>query len=257
MPGNNFISTDPCIDWISPFSANTLYRMAYQEYVAEQTSDLIEYMRMTAPQDKEAADDAFHAFILRFRDFLQKSCRSVAAAYGYLDAEGDEIATETFLRFRSATNFAVHKCKSTDIEKCVKLYLSKIANTVLVDRHRKVARQRPFTGDEQVIYDLPEQEDLSGDIERSAVLKKKREVLRDILYNRLSYKQRVVYLTHMQVEHQRNGYDQDGKLKRYNMPSELLDKLEQELDITRSTIRKYHNEAKNIVEPLLSIYGNH
>lgn len=232
--------------------------MAYQEYLEEDTLDLIEYMRMDAPGDREGSDDAFTAFILSFREYLQKQCRKVALAFGMDEYMGDEIAEKTFLKFRFSSTFSKEKCKTSKINTCIKLYLAKVAKNILIDIHREQSSPNPFTGDEQIVYDLPDAsyyENLEGDPERIAQLKKKDEVLREILYNRLTEKQRIVYLTYKQYERDTCTVSADGTEKKFYLPRKLLKKLKDDLQITQPTIRKYKQEANAIIEPLLKLYG--
>jgi DNA-directed RNA polymerase specialized sigma24 family protein len=230
--------------------------MAWQEYQTEQTLDLIEYMRMVNPKDREASDDAFRAFIIRFREYLQRLCRRVASSYGYDSYVGDEVAEETFRKFRGAKSFSPEKCKTKNIDKCIKLYLSRTAYRAFADHYRQENNRSPFTGDEEPVYDLPMIDDLDLEPERLAILKKKDEILRDILYNRLSRKHRVIYLTYKQYELIRRRESEDGSPQKYNLPTKLLDRLASELEIAKSTIRKYYQDANAIIEPLLALYGN-
>lgn len=228
------------------------------EFLEEDTLDLVEYMRMTDPKDLPASDEAFIVFILRFREYLQLQCRRVADSFGIDHAEADEIATETFRRFRAAKTFKREDCGTTNIDNCIKLYLAKIAKHAMVDLHRSKVDPNPFTGEEVIVYDIPDMpdfEELDMEPERIAILKKKDELLREILYNRLSYKHRVVYLTYKQYERDTYRVSKDGTKRQYYLPRHLTKKLQDELQIRQPTIRKYKEEANAIIEPLLKIYG--
>lgn len=128
----------------------------------------------------------------------------------------------------------------------------------MVDLYRKKADGNPFDGEETIIYDLPDPsyfEEFGGDPERLSILKKQDEVIREILYNRLSPKYRIVYLTYKQYERDTYKDEADGTRRRYYLPRKLLKKLQDELQITQATIRKYKEEANAIIEPLLKLYG--
>lgn len=232
--------------------------MGWQEYLKEETLDLVEYMRMTDPKDLEESDEAFIAFVLRFREYLQKQCRRVAASFEMEDYVGDEIAEETFKKFRTSSTFSRDKCKTVNLDNCIKLYLARTAKNAMVDLYRKQTDGNPFDGEETIIYDLPDPsyfEEMRGDPERLSVLKKQDEVIREILYNRLSPKHRIVYLTYKQYERDTYKHEADGIQRKYYLPRKLLKKLQDELQITQATIRKYKEEANAIIEPLLKLYG--
>jgi len=238
------------------FFVYTVEGMPWQEFEAETTTDLIEYMRMTDANDLSAADDAFVAFILRFREFVQKLCRTLAANYRYDSAVGDAVAEETFRKFRAAETFSISNCKSSNIEVCVKQYLSRTAKHAFIDMYRAANDGNPFTGEEEPVYDLPKIDELDIEPERLAILKKKQEVLQEILYTRLSEKHRIIYLTYKQYELDRVRESEDGTPRKYNLPRKLTKRLREELELVQSTIRKYYEEANNIIEPLLKLYGN-
>jgi len=230
--------------------------MSWTEFQTESTADLVEYMRVNGPDDKASADDAFRAFILRFREYVQKQCRRVAASYGYESYVGDEVAEETFRKFRASNTFSPEKCKSPQLDTCIKLYLARTARTVMVDYDRKEKDQNPFDGSEELVFDLPDIDDLPGDSGRLAVLKQKNELIKMML-DRLSPKHRVIYLTYKQYElDMKREPGEDGKPRTYYLPRPLAEKLRAETKLSQSTIRKYKEEANAIIEPLLKLYGN-
>lgn len=231
--------------------------MSWQEFHEEPTADLVEYMRVMGPGDQASADDAFHAFILRFRVYLQKLCRRVVAGYGYESYIGDQIAEETFLKFRTSSSFSPDKCKSPNLDQCIKLYLAKTARRALIDYDRKEKDENPFDGSEELAYEMPNIDDLRGDPERLTELKKQYEVV-ELVLSRLSDKHRIIYLTYKQYEHEmhRRDPDENGNPRQYYPPRPLLEKLRKETGLTQSTIRKYKEEANNMIEQLLKVYGN-
>jgi DNA-directed RNA polymerase specialized sigma24 family protein len=231
--------------------------MSLQEFQAEPTEDLIEYMKIIGPDDKASANDAFRAFVLRFREFVQKLCRRVAINFGYDTVVGDQIAEQTFLKFRAAKTFRKDKCNSPDLDACVKYYLAITASRAMVDYDRDENSDNPFDGTEELAFDLPDIDDLAMDPERLAVLKKQHDIVEMVL-GRLSSKHRVVYLTYKQYEldlHRRESTE-DGRVRKFYLPRPLTEKLRKETGLAQSTIRKYKEEANRMIEELLRIYGN-
>ncbi|PWV46217.1 sigma-70 family RNA polymerase sigma factor [Chitinophaga sp. S165] len=231
--------------------------MSWQEFQAEPTADLVEYMMVSGPGDQVSADDAFRAFILRFRVFVQKLCRSVASNYGYDIDVGDQIAEETFRKFRTSKTFRTDKCSSPDLDACIKYYLAITASRTMVDFHRNETDDNPFDGSEELAYDLPDIDDIVGDPERLATLRKQHEVVKLVL-SRLSDKHKIIYLTYKQYELDlyRRERTEDGKPRQYYLPRHLLKKLREQTGLAQTTIRKYKEEANVQIEQLLKIYGN-
>jgi len=231
--------------------------MSWQEFQEETTEDLVEYMKVSGPDDQASADDAFRAFIVRFRVYVQKLCRTVAASYGYDSTVGDEIATETFRKFREAKSFHKDKCNSPDLDVCIKYYLAVTASRTMVDYDRKETSDNPFDGTEELAFDLPDIDDLALDPERLAILRKQYDVVEKML-QRLSPKHRVIYLTYKQYELQlyRREPGAEGQKRQFYLPRHLSEKLRRETGLSQSTIRKYKEEANNLIEPYLKLYGN-
>ncbi len=222
--------------------------MAWQELEREVTADLIEYIKWRdQPAYKDTAEDAFIVFCFRFRDDLQVKCRIIARNRGYDNTVGDEIAEKTFARFLIYPKYDGEKCKSGDTDTCVRLYLYKFAGRILSD-YIKAGKEdpNPFTGEEEIITEFPDVGTMSIPVERKAILKQKFEIVKNAL-DRLSDKHKTIYFTYKQYEDILN----DG----YYLPRSLSKKLQEELDLTQATIRKYKSEAFEKVEEYLKIYG--
>jgi DNA-directed RNA polymerase specialized sigma24 family protein len=221
--------------------------MAWQDLEKESTADLIEYIRWRdQPGYKETAEDAFIVFCLRFRDDVQIKCRIICGNRGYDDTIADEIAERTFERFLKYGKYNSAKCKSGNIDICVKLYLYKFSARLLSDYVKAETNPKPFTGEEELVTDFPDVEKMDIPSERKAIIKKKFEIVKNAL-DRLSPKHRIIYFTYKQYE----GVINEGHYLHRN----LLKKLQDELDLSQATIRKYKNEAFAKVEEYLNIYG--
>lgn len=222
--------------------------MAWQELEKESTEDLIEYIKWrNQPEYKETAEYAFIAFCFRFRDDVQVKCRIIARNRGYDNTVGDEIAEKTFARFLKYPKYDGAKCKSGNTDTCVRLYLYKFAGRILSD-YIKAEKEgpNPFTGEEELVTDLPDVDAMDVPVERKAILKQKFEIVKNAL-DRLSDKHKTIYFTYKQYESILN----DG----YYLPRSLSKRLQDELDLTQATIRKYKNEAFEKVDEYLKIYG--
>jgi len=222
--------------------------MAWQDLEKETTADLIEYIKWGSnPKDKEIAEDAFMAFCFRFRDDVQRKCRIICRNRGYDNTIADEIAEKTFARFLKYPKYDGKKCKSGDIDKCVRLYLYGFAGNILSDYVSAEKRgPNPFTGDEEIITDFPDMEAMDIDTERKAILQKQFEIVKGAL-DRLTPKHKIIYLTYKQYEYFLN--------QGFYFPRSFLKRLQDELGLSQASIRVYKKEAFDKVEEYLTIYG--
>lgn len=222
--------------------------MAWQEFATETTEDLIEYIRwINIPGDKQTAEDAFRAFCFRLGPELQKTCRVICGNRGYDNSVADEIAEITFGRFLKYPRYDQKKCKSGETDKCVLLYLFKIAKRVLSDY---VSAQKkppnPFTGDEEIVTEFWDIEAMDIPSERKAILLKEYEIIKTAL-ERLGPKHKIIYLTYKEYEAELNAG--------FNLPRSLLKRLQDELCITQASIRVYKKEANEKIKEYLTLYG--
>src|SRR5258708_15065640 len=175
--------------------------MGWQEMANENAADLIEYIKWgNQPEYKDTADDAFIAFCFRFRDDVQTKCRIISRNWGYDTVVGDEIAAKTFDRFRKYPAFEASKCKTGNIDNCAKFYLYAIAGRLLAD-HKKIEEEgeNPFTGEEEIVTEFPNIDELEISAERKTILKQKYEIIQKAL-DRLTPKHKIIYLTYKQYE---------------------------------------------------------
>ncbi|MBS1597323.1 MAG: sigma-70 family RNA polymerase sigma factor [Bacteroidetes bacterium] len=223
--------------------------MAWKDFENESTADLIEYIKWgNQPEYKDTAGDAFIAFCFRFREDLQRKCRVICRNWGYDNSVADEIAEKAFARFLKYPKYKHAKCKSGDIEKCVRLYLYGFAGNLLAD-HRKAEKQppSPFTGDEKIITEFPDIEAMNITVERKAILTKQYEIIKCAL-ERLTPKHKTIYLTYKQYEYFLN---QGFYFKR-----SFLKRMQDELELSQATIRVYKKEAFDKIAEYLKIYGS-
>lgn len=221
--------------------------MDWKEFENEPTEDLIEMIRwQSKPEDLETAHAAFKAFFFRFRDDVVKTSRIVSKNWGYDNDVADTIAEQTFDRFwKKPFTFDSSKCTTPNIDKCVKLYLFSIAKHLLADYTRHInGHGSAYSGDEEVIMEFPEIENLDFPDETRRDMKKMLTTIQGAL-DRLSPKHKIIYLTY-------RAYEKVG----YKLPRTLLVTLRKELDLTQNSIRVYKKEAFETVDTYLKLYGN-
>jgi hypothetical protein len=118
--------------------------------------------------------------------------------------------------------------------------LYRIASRLLVDYKKSQNEEaNPFSGDEEIIRDFPNVENMKMEKNRKAVLKGRFENIQKAL-DRLTPKHKTIYLTYKQYESQTKDT--------FKLPRKLLNDLRTELDLTQSTIRVYKKEAIDIVD---------
>ena len=115
------------------------------------------------------------------------------------------------------------------------------------DLKRNQEIENPFTGDEEIIREFPDIDNMGMGKERKAILKERFEHIQKAL-NRLTPKHKIIFLTYKQYESE----IKDG----YKLPRKLLKELRTELDLTQNSIRVYKKEVFDIVEKYLKTYGS-
>lgn len=212
----------------------------------ETTEDLISYIQWREqPEYAGMAKEAFIAFCHRFRDRVQHTCRVIAENQGYDHNTADKIAETVFERFYKYPHYNHQKCRSGDIDKCVELYLYKFAARALSDHIHSL--HSPFSGEEIIVTDYPDIENMDAPPERRAQIQKEFEIIKKAL-DRLSEKHKIIYLTYKQYEFELKG----GK---HYLPHAFLERLRRFLGISQASVRKYKQEANDKIEEYLNIYG--
>lgn len=210
---------------------------------------LLEYIQWKdEPDYAEAAKEAFRVFTFRFQLDLQKKLIPICKNWGYDEHVANEIAYGTFERIWKYPRFDFSKAKQKDYYKAVSFYLYGIASHLLAD-HKKnqEEEENPFTGEEEIVMDFPDIENMEIGKERKAILQERFEHIQKAL-DRLTPKHKIIYLTYKQYE---------SEIKEgFKLPRKLLKKLRTELDLTQNSIRVYKKEVFDEVEKYLKIYGS-
>jgi DNA-directed RNA polymerase specialized sigma24 family protein len=221
--------------------------MVIKDLKTESSEDLLVYIQWKdEPECAETAMEAFRVFTFRFQLDLMKKLITTCRNWGYDDQVASEIAYKTFEKIWLYPTYDKSKSKQTDFDKGVVIYLYIIASHLLAD-YKKLEDGdiNPFTGDEEIIYEYPDIDNLNQTKERKAILQSRYDHIKNAL-DRLTPKHKIIYLTYKQYESE----IKDG----YKLPRKLLKKLREELDLTQNTVRVYKNEAFNAVEIYLNTY---
>ena len=214
----------------------------WKEYQDESTEELIEYIRLKGEEGfKEAAEGAFHAFCFRFGEELMKACEVICKNNGLDKQVAAMITQRTLNRFWKYPKYDQSKSNAENVDKGLIFYLYRIAQRELINWRKEGAS--PFTGDEELIYEMPEPNYENFSVEKRGLLKKRYEAVKKAL-DRLSEKHRIIYLTY-------EAYKVPG----HNLPTHLRIRLREELGLTQNTVKFYHFQANQKVEEYLEIYG--
>jgi len=220
-----------------------------QDLNNEATESLLEYIQWKdEPDYAEIANEAFRVFTFRYQLELLKKLIPICKNWGYDKQVATEIAYEAFNRIWKYPKFDLTKSKQKDYHKAITFYLFGIAKRLLADYKRSETEEpNPFTGDEEIIREMPDIETLEIGKERKAELKRIYELLNEAL-SRLTQKHKIIYLTYKHYESLTN----EG----YNLPRPLTKKLQDELDLTQNSIRVYKKQAIEAVNTHIKIYGS-
>lgn len=220
-----------------------------QDLNSESTENLLEYIQWKDdPEYTEIAKEAFRVFTFRYQLELLKKLTPICKNWGYDEQVATELAYETFARIWKYPKFDLSKSKQKDYDKAITFYLFGIAKRLLADyKKNETEEPNPFTGDEEIIREMPDIEMFETGKERKAELKKMYELLNEALA-RLTPKHKIIYLTYKHYESLTN----EG----YNLPRHLTKKLQEELDLTQNSIRVYKKQAIEAVNTHIKIYGS-
>lgn len=223
--------------------------MASQDLNCEPTENLLEYIQWKdEPDYAETARQAFRIFTFRYQLDLHKKLIRICTNWGYDKQVASEIAYGAFEKIWKYPTFDISKANQKDYDKAVLNYLYRISSHLLADYKRSQNEDpNPFKGDEEIIRDFPDVENMLIGKERKAILQKASECIQNAL-NRLTPKHKIIYLTYKQYEAETNAG--------FTLPRRLLKDLRTVLDLTQNSIRVYKKEANDEVDNYLKIYGS-
>ena len=221
------------IDWSQPDTIPTL--------------ELIEYISWKGQGDEEteeAGKRAFGIFYGRFSKDISQKCEILCNRYGYDSSDALMLVEKTFSKFISSNKFNVIKCKTQDVNLCVKLYLFQISKFLLIDNYRERIgiRGNDKYNNYELVHEIEEMDAFQNGIPNEGKLRDVYELLKHALSG-LSEKQKLIYLT----------YKNAGKSKG-EQSKHLLSLLSEATGLSKGTIRSYYNRAKEIVEAVTKVY---
>lgn len=210
-------------------------------------SELIEVISWKSEYPREA-EQAFTVFCGRYeKDLLQKA-EIYCSKFGYNEVDALLVANCTFARVWKYPSFNVKKAKSKNIDTAILMWLYPILHTQIVLLGKKNTCAEPTQEEDlSVVSDVDEliQIYVGNDLEKKKELKVRLEVVENALSG-LSEKHKVIYLTY-------KAYEEVGK----NIPRTVSKKLQEQLELTQSTIRVYKMDANQYVSDYLAkINGN-
>jgi len=200
----------------------------WKVYENKSVIELIELIKMNRVHNHlDSATVAFEAFCFRFQFDLIRITEHICKNNGYDKIFAIEVVEKTFQKFWKYPGFDQAKVTASTPEKGVLIYLSRIAQHSFYDlvNEKRGINISPYNGEEMIIYDIPLPK---NEIETSNT----NYILLKQVFNTLSWKHKVVYLTYL--AHENNGY---------KLPRKLLSELRTKLGISQETVRFYRYEV--------------
>jgi hypothetical protein len=146
--------------------------MTWEDLKDETTADLITFIKCKdQPAYKMLADLAFVALTFRFQAQVIDRIRKLGRKFNHDNETCDTIAEQAFDRFyKYPFRFEGSECekKNLDLDKCVVVFIYRIAQHCLFDHYNKTQGdgQSPYDGSEQVIVEFPDLDALDIDESR-------------------------------------------------------------------------------------------
>nr|WP_294860515.1 RNA polymerase subunit sigma [uncultured Fluviicola sp.] len=200
--------------------------------------ELMEYIALKSDFPTEAKE-AFEVFCYRFGKELKEKAEIICNNWNYNEVVALDIVNCTFNRVWKYASFNSSKAKGTDMDKAIRVWLFRIAQSQLANHHNN-----------STCYDLTQEEDLSiissvdelaehigTDVEKKKELRKALDFLNDAL-STLTDKHKVIFLTY-------KAYEKNGKRI---VPHAVAAKLRANLGLVQSTVKVYKNQAYELVE---------
>lgn len=209
--------------------------------------ELIELISWKKEYPKEA-EQAFTVFCSRYeRDLMQKAV-IYCLNFNYSEVEALLVTHCTFERIWKYPTFEIKKAKSKNVDTAILMWIYPILYTQIILLGKKNTCAEPSSEEDLSIVSTVEEMieiRIGEDIEKKKELKVRLEFINNAMLA-LSEKHKIIYLTY-------KAYEEVGK----NIPRSVSKKLQEQLDLTHSTIRVYKMEAsKHIKKYLEQINGN-
>lgn len=204
------------------------------------SKELLEYISFKIDFENEAIA-AFTEFCSRFERKMIQRAEIYCLKFSYSSVIAMDIAHCTFARVWKYPTFDLAKSSSKNIEKAILLWLNKIMYTQLVKYEKVDSCAEPETEEDlSLIMTIDDLVEIKADAEENKKKLREKLSILDSAFLGLSDKHRIIYLTY-------RAYEITGK----NLPRPLLKKLQNDLQLTQSTVRVYKKEANSHIENYL------
>jgi hypothetical protein len=204
------------------------------------SAELFEYIKWKGEYPDEG-ENAFREFCLRFDTYVVKTAEIACHKWGYNETIALVIAECVFNKVWKYPSYNHEKSKASTEKKGIKLWLSRIIYTQLATYRKSEECYHEEEGDLSLIYSIDELVEKTTEYPfKQKQLETQLQIVDEAL-DKLTLKHKVVYLTYML-------YAPDSKK---NIPRSISKMLQENLDLTAGSIRKYKQEAKKIVESFI------
>lgn len=207
----------------------TLQRTNIRKLITRDQSKLLSDLELlchlcSVSEDKEA----YNEFVHRFYDEMKAECERRCLSRKLDKHIGTQIAHDTFERVKHHKTFREDKIKVADSHKGILAYLIRISVNLFNDHYRKEKKVN-LLSNHKMYFD-----DLIGplEIENDAIkLKQIREVTQK-MFKSLNPKEQKVVIA-----------DIENKKHQKYLPDDVIDRLAEELNVKRDTVRKIRERA--------------
>ena len=208
--------------------------MTTGELSKEKTADLLDFISSGKEElaYKELGDNAFAVFVERFREDLVNKCVVLCRKWKRPDDFAVDLAAQVFDRYYKYPKYKHESCIKGITDDCIKRYLYGIANKEVIKLF--CPTYSPYDGTEEIVITLADPE--KGYPPETFSKLKDYEGKLDAIFEKLSPKHKIIYLTYKQ-------YEELG----YTLPRKLLEELRTKLELNQNTIRVYKKQAIELV----------
>jgi len=213
------------------------------------TNDLVECICWKGKGDEETEEIArrcFEIFFNRFKVDVTRKCEVLCTRWKHPPSVALSLVERTFKSFLHKGKFDPAKSSTEDYDTGIKLYLYRIAERELTDYYREQSGMRlsPYTGQEQLVYEVQELEAFKNNPEPTGKLKEYLELLEHALSG-INDKHRLCYLTYV------NAGVQPGKYP----PRHLTKLLQEATGLSQVSIKSNVNRIRERVELIRKVYA--
>jgi DNA-directed RNA polymerase specialized sigma24 family protein len=190
-------------------------------------SELTDIQLLRLLCSEKADDGLYEEFVNRFNNEVVEECKRICAARQLHNHIGIEIAGEVFERVRKYKSFNLNELKKPDPHQAILVYLFRYCLNLFADYHNKEKRRtknlnlKTYFDNLYIVDEEIDTEVLKAVKDRSISI-----------YDKLNEKERKVILA--DVEHKKH---------QPYLPDDVIERLADELDIRKDSVRKIRQRA--------------